>query len=192
MTSTTAGINIACRQPASRDEEAGWVRAACAGDADAVLALLARYRPPLVRLLWGVTGDGALAEDLAQEALILAFQSLAQLRDPGAFYPWVRRLAMRHALRAVRRETARSVQEAAEAVAIHDPAREAETRVAVAAVLASLSPDLRATLVLREIEQLDYGEIAEVLEVPIGTVRSRLFKAREQFRKAWLEMEECE
>jgi RNA polymerase sigma-70 factor (ECF subfamily) len=79
--------------------------------------------------------------------------------------------------------------DALEMVSVDGPARQVETRLAVEAVLASLAPELRAVLVLRELEQLDYEEIAETLEIPIGTVRSRLFKARERFRQGWTDME---
>src|SRR5207244_2465792 len=97
--SATAVLQI---QEADGAAEAHWVAAARAGDPDATLRLLNRYRPPLLRLLTGLTGDLATAEDLVQEALLQAFRCLAQLRDPAAFYPWVRRLALRHALRRLR------------------------------------------------------------------------------------------
>jgi RNA polymerase sigma-70 factor (ECF subfamily) len=170
-------------------EEAEWVRAAQAGRSDAILSLLGRYRPQLVRLLTGLVGDAGSAEDLAQESFLQAFRSLKQLRDPAAFYPWVRRLATRQALRGLRRKRPDMAADALEMVSVDGPARQVETRLAVEAVLASLAPELRAVLVLRELEQLDYEEIAETLEIPIGTVRSRLFKARERFRQGWTDME---
>jgi len=164
------------------DGDAALIVAAGAGDPEAVLALLARYRPPLVRLLAGVLGDWAAAEDAAQEALLHALRRLGDLRDPAAFYPWLRRSAVRLALRR------RILREAP-----LDEAREApaslggvETRVVVHAVLRGLPRDLRAVLVLRELEGLDYAEIAGELAVPVGTVRSRLHAARARFREAWL------
>lgn len=199
MTSTAASLTLASEAEAAPSapstpsteggDEAAWVLAARSGDADATLRLLGRYRPPLVRLLTGLTGDRALAEDVAQEAFLQAFRSLRQLRDPGAFYGWVRRLATRHALRALRRRRPPGPPLDPALPAGDNPAREVETRLAVEGVLRALPPDLRAVLVLREMEQLDYEEIAETLGVPVGTVRSRLFTARERFRKAWSEME---
>lgn len=62
-----------------------------------------------------------------------------------------------------------------------------ENRVVIEKVLDLLSPELRTTLVLREMEQLSYEEVAELMHVPVGTVRSRLHTARERFRKLWLE-----
>jgi RNA polymerase sigma-70 factor, ECF subfamily len=185
---TTAALPLHCT-PTDADD-ARWVAAARVGDAEGTLRLLSRHRPPLLRLLAGVTGDLALAEDLAQEAFLQALRHLGQLRDPSLFYPWVRRMALRLALQRLRgqREVAYEWVAAAESTA--DPVRRAETRLAVQAVLGALPVDLRVTLVLREMEQLDYEEIAEALAIPVGTVRSRLFTARQRFRRLWLEMEE--
>jgi RNA polymerase sigma-70 factor, ECF subfamily len=174
-------------------EDARWVAAARSGDADATLRLLARYRPFLVRLLAGIVGDWAAAEDLAQETFLKAFRSLGQLRDPARFYPWVRRLAVRLALREVRGRREVPLEDAfipacpatGEGYAMSG----IDTRLAVHEVLARVPPDLRITLVLRELEGLDYAEIAETLEIPVGTVRSRLFAARERFRVLWREGE---
>jgi RNA polymerase sigma-70 factor, ECF subfamily len=174
------------------DEDARWVVAARTGDADAILRLLARHRPPLVRLLTGVAGDLATAEDLAQEAFLLAFRHLGQLRDPARFYPWVRRLALRHALHRLRRRREVASEAALEPDTPADPIRRAETRLAVHAVLQRLPVELRVTLILREMEQLDYQEIADALKIPLGTVRSRLFAARKQFKQMWRELEEGE
>jgi RNA polymerase sigma-70 factor (ECF subfamily) len=194
MISTTASLTIVgetnrASVSSAAAEEADWVLAAKAGHPDAILRLLERHRPPLVRLLTGLVGDSAGAEDLAQEAFLLAFRSLPQLRDPAAFYPWLRRLATRLALRGNRRKRTEAQAEALEGMSVAGPAQQVETRMAVHAVLTQLPTELRAVLVLRELEQLDYEEIAETLQVPIGTVRSRLFKARERFRKAWIEEE---
>jgi RNA polymerase sigma-70 factor, ECF subfamily len=174
------------------DEDARWVAAARAGDADATLRLLARHRPPLVRLLTGVAGDLATAEDLAQEAFLLALRHLGQLRDPARFYPWVRRLALRHAMHRLRQRREVTREEAVEPDVPLDPIRRAETRLAVHEVLGRLPVELRVTLVLRELEQLEYQEIADALKIPVGTVRSRLFAARRQFKSLWRELEEGE
>lgn len=174
--------------PDTVTEESRWVILAAEGDGDAILRLLSRHRPPIVRLLTGMTGDWASAEDLAQESFLQAFRRLDQLRDVTAFYPWVRRLAMRLALRSLRGRREISSEQATEPEA-PDSIASTETRLAVHAVLADLAPDLRAALVLRELEGLDYAEIAAALDIPIGTVRSRLFTARERFRVLWLRME---
>jgi RNA polymerase sigma-70 factor (ECF subfamily) len=171
-------------------EEARCVVAARAGDAEAMLRLLTRYRPPLLRLLVGMAGDLATAEDLVQEALLQAFRRIRQVRDPGCFYPWLRRLALRHALRRLGKRREAPLGESPEAAGVIDPMRGVETRLAVEEVLRALPVDLRVTLLLREVEGLDYQEIAATLGVPVGTVRSRLFAARRQFRARWQAMEE--
>ena len=187
---SAANHALPLRFEAPLSEEARWVGDARRGDAEATLQLLRRHRPPLVRLLTGITGEVGLAEDAAQEALLTALRRLGQLRDPNSFYPWVRRMAVRQALRAARRRRESPGEQFPEAPAAADPQREAMTRLAVHEALRRLPPELRATLVLREMEQLDYAEIAQELDIPIGTVRSRLYAARERFRQAWLESEE--
>jgi RNA polymerase sigma-70 factor (ECF subfamily) len=184
---SSAAVTLFAREGGS--EDAAWVLAARAGDADATLRLLARHRPPLVRLLTGVTGDLATAEDAAQEALLQALRCLGQLREPALFYPWLRRLALRHALRRLRRHRDLPLDAHDAPPDAIDPARLAETRLTVRAVLGALPVELRATLVLREVEQLSYEEIAEAMGVPVGTVRSRLFAARRHFRERWMAME---
>ncbi len=169
------------------DEEARWVAAATRGDAEATLELLARYRPPLVRLLAGVMGDWSAAEDAVQESFLQAFRNLKQLRDPHRFYPWVRRSALRLAVKAVRGRKELPFEAAADMATTGDPAGVVEQRILIAEILARIPADLRVTLVLREMEGMDYAEIAEELGIPIGTVRSRLFAAREQFRRVWEE-----
>ena len=181
-------LEIAWWGRAKARSEAGeieaWVAAARRGEEDAILSLLRRYRPPLVRVLTGVTGDEGAAEDAAQEAFLKAFRSLDQLKEPKAFYSWLRRLAVRQALR--RRTADEPLEDAAEQLDMRrGPAETIETRLFVQGVLARMPVELRTTLVLREIEQMDYREIAEAMDVPVGTVRSRLNSARERFRKLW-------
>lgn len=178
------------RQADRDDEVARWVVAARDGSSDAMLRLLARFRPPLLRLLVGLAGDLATAEDLAQEALLQAFRRIRQVRDPAAFYPWLRRLALRHAVRVLRGRRESPLAEPCVDLYTTDPLPGLETRLAVEAVLRALPVEQRVTLLLREVEGLDYGEIATTLGIPVGTVRSRLFAARRQFRAAWQAMEE--
>lgn len=171
----------------SAGEEARWVAAAAEGDAESTLRLLTRYRPPLVRLLAGVLGDWGAAEDLAQDAFLHAFRSLDQLRDRTRFYPWVRRSAVRLAVKWLRGRREVSLETGGAEPVGADPSGVVETRLVVDEILALLPTEQRITLVLREMEGMDYAEIAAELGIPVGTVRSRLFAAREQFRKLWTE-----
>ncbi len=169
-------------------EEARWLVRARTGDAAALGWLLERYRTRTVRLAAHVLRAEADAEDVAQEAFVRAFRRLHTLRGDGAsFGPWLRRIVVRLCLDRLRRgrhEASALTDDDWDALA---PADLADTRLLIEALLDTLSPPLRAALVLREMEGLDYDEIAHVLAVPVGTVRSRLHAARAQFRALWLD-----
>jgi RNA polymerase sigma factor (sigma-70 family) len=173
------------RQPGHLNRPAeqlgGLVRAAQRGDALAMNDLLDLLAPYVGRLC----GPIALQEgpDAAQEALIAVFRRLGQLREPAALFGWVRAIAVREAVRVARRgQAGRTVIEAtADLPASGDPQLAADVR----SVLARLAPEHRAVLVLRDLEGLDEQAAAALLEVPRGTVKSRLSRARRSFRKEW-------
>ena len=109
-------------------------------------------------------------------------KSLAGLREPAAIYGWARAIAVREAVR-VARQAARAVPaELTDLPARGDPQLAADVRD----VLARLTPEHRAVLVLRDLEGMDEQAAGALLNVPAATVRSRLFRARRNFRKAWL------
>lgn len=164
-------------EPATRDRV---VRAAQAGDAIALSDLLDAITPYVRRLC----GPIALADaaDAAQEALIVVMRRIGSLREPAALYGWVRVIAVREAVRVARGSSRAVPAELPELPAPDDPALAAD----VADVLDRLSPEHRAVLVLRDVDGLDETEAGAVLGVPAGTVRSRLFRARRTFRRAWL------
>ncbi|NDL56919.1 RNA polymerase sigma factor [Phytoactinopolyspora mesophila] len=163
-------------------DDADLVRAAQAGDAMAMHELLARLEPAVGR--W--CGPIALHDgpDAAQEALVSIFQKLGQLREPAALWGWARRIAVRAAIRLARQRQAIPPMPADWFAGIPAP-EEPELHTDITAVLERLAPEHRAVLVLRGIEGLTETEIAEVLDVPSGTVRSRLFRARRRFRQEW-------
>lgn len=155
------------------------VRAAQRGDRMAVADLMDALAPYVGR----VCGPIALQDgpDAAQEALIVIFRNLGGLREPGAIYGWARAIAVREAVRVARR-TARAIPaELADVPVPGDPQLAADVRD----VLARLTPEHRAVLVLRDLEGLDEQAAGALLAVPAGTVRSRLSRARRSFRKAW-------
>ncbi len=165
-------------------EEAHWLGRARAGEEAAYGWLLARYRQRAVRLAAHVLRRPEEAEDVAQEAFIRAFQSLRGFRAEAQFYTWLYHIVVRVCLD--RRRLARWDAETAVVESAHPAAEEkTETRLLVESLLDSLSPPMRAALVLREMEGLEYEEIAQVLGIPVGTVRSRLHAARAQFRDLW-------
>ena len=177
-----------CR-PREEREEALWLARARAGDEAAYRWLLGRYRARAVRLAAHVLRREGEAEDVAQEAFLRAFRRLPSFRGEGRFSAWLFGIVVRLCLD--RRRSAWWTHEAPEEAApppSSSPASSAEvadTRLLVEALLDRLSPPIRAALVLREMEGLDYDEIAATLGIPVGTVRSRLHTARAQFRALW-------
>lgn len=176
--------------PREEREEAGWLDRARAGDEAAYRWLLDRYRARVVRLAAHILHREGEAEDIAQEAFLRAFRRLPSFRGEGRFSAWLLGIVVRLCLD--RRRSAWWTREVpGEALAppafpvAAFPADAADTRLLVEMLLDRLSPPMRAALVLREMEGLDYEEIAATLGIPVGTVRSRLHAARAQFRALW-------
>jgi RNA polymerase sigma factor (sigma-70 family) len=162
------------------DDLAELIRAAQDGDTVAMNSLLDRLAPYVGRICGPIAFAGG--PDAVQETLIVVFRRLRSVRDPAALYGWVRTIAVREAVRVAHRD-GRTVP--AELTDV--PARgDAQLGVDVRDVLARLSPEHRAVLVLRDLEGLDEREAAQILGVAQGTVKSRLHRARDSFRKAWV------
>lgn len=162
--------------------DAALVRAAQGGDTLALDQLLDRLGPYVAR----ICGPIALSSgpDAAQDALIAVLRALPALREPAALRGWVRAIAVREAVRHASSDArARPVDTAAlnELPAREDP----QLRTDVRAVLDRLTPHHRAVLVLRDLEGLGEASAAAVLDLPIGTIKSRLHRARRLFRKEW-------
>jgi RNA polymerase sigma factor (sigma-70 family) len=161
------------------EELARLVRDAQHGDALAMDELLSILAPYVGRICGPVAlQDGA---DATQEALLAVFRNIRQLKTATALFGWVRSIAVREALR-----LARQRQRAFAAELVDLPAdADLELATDIKDVLRRLSPEHRVVLTLRHIEGLDEQEVSRVLAVPVGTVRSRLFRARSSFRSAW-------
>jgi len=176
---------------ADEREEALWVTRARTGDEAAFRWLLGRYRTRVVRLAAHVLRHGGDAEDVAQETFVRAFRRLPSFRGQGRFSAWLFQITVRLCLD--RRRSAHWEREVSEDAALPESASSSDppdTRLLIEALLARLSPPMRAALVLRELEGLDYDEIADTLQIPVGTVRSRLHSARAQFRQLWTAIDE--
>lgn len=128
--------------------------------------------------------DHNLGRPPAPQAFLKAFREIAKLRDDRAFSGYLYRICVRLCMDRLRLKKAELIE--FDSAQPHSGGA-VENRVVVEKLLTQLPYDLRTTLVLREMEQLSYEEVAEVMRVPIGTVRSRLHTARERFRKLWLE-----
>jgi len=156
--------------------------------------LVARYQNRLFNTLVGVLGSVEDAHDVAQEAFVNAFQKLNTFRGHSAFYSWLFRIALNSAVSQKRKQRAVVSIDAAreqsgdEPIDRHPAARPEhaletnERQIAVRAALADLAEEFRTALVLKEMEDLSYEEISEIVGCPIGTVRSRIHRARAELR----------
>jgi len=179
------------------DADALLVERAKSGDKAAFEMLVVKYQRRIERLIGRMVRDVDLVPDIAQETFIRAYRALPQFRGESAFYTWLYRIAVNTAKKSLL-ELKRDplVTEAARAGRDDDdnprPDNEPSDAATPDAVLASkqiaaavnfaveaLSEDLRQAITLREIEGLSYEEIAALMNCPIGTVRSRIFRARE-------------
>lgn len=165
------------------------------GDKQAFGLLVSKYQRKLIRLLSRMIRDPAEVEDVAQEAFIKAYRALPGFRGESAFYTWLYRIGINTAknfLAARGRRAPTSTEfdsEEAESFEDGEQLRDNNTpeRIlmskeignTVNAAMAELPEDLRTAIVLREIDGLSYEEIAQIMDCPIGTVRSRIFRARE-------------
>lgn len=177
------------------DPDRALVAAAAAGDRGAFEALVVRHQTRIVNYATAIVKDPAEAEDVAQETFIRAYRSLARFRGDSSFKTWLYTIATNAARTGLGRRGRRSRvedgsldDEAGPLAAADVPAggADAETalvrREAIDRALAALPPDLRAAVVLRDVEGLDYKEIAAATGAPIGTVESRIFRARRRLR----------
>jgi RNA polymerase sigma-70 factor (ECF subfamily) len=157
-------------------EERAWVRGAQAGSASDLEALFRQHWPGAYRAAYLVVHDAAAAEDIAQEAFVSAVRSLDSFDRRRPFRPWLHRIVVNRAIdwtraRALRREVG---DEQLTVVAAREDAPPDDLSNEAMAALAGISPDHRAVVVLRYVLDYSPGEIADLLELPRGTVNSRL------------------
>nr|WP_269106485.1 RNA polymerase sigma factor RpoE [Massilia sp. TS11] len=165
------------------------------GDRQAFDLLVAKYQRRLMRLVSRLVHDPAEAEDVVQETFIKAYRALAHFRGESAFYTWLYRIGINTAKNVLVTNGRRTPSagdadhEQAEGFEDADQLRDINTpesllaskqiAYTVNAAMDSLPLELKTAIVLREIEGLSYEEISEIMSCPIGTVRSRIFRARE-------------
>jgi RNA polymerase sigma-70 factor (ECF subfamily) len=172
------------------------VRRVQSGDKGAFDALVRKYQHKLVKLVMRYVRNPAEAEDIAQEAFIKAYRALPQFRGDSAFYTWLYRIAINTAKNAVVSRDRSPIEynidrndATEESYDMQGRMKDSETpeglvltdeiRRTVNAAIEALPEDLKTAIVLRELDGLSYEEIAAAMDCPVGTVRSRIFRARE-------------
>ncbi|MCY3846649.1 MAG: sigma-70 family RNA polymerase sigma factor [Acidobacteria bacterium] len=188
----TGPVDGASRPAVDPDRAA--VDEARSGDVAAFEGLVVKYQTRLVNFAAALVADAGAGEDVAQEALVRAWRGLGRFRGESSFKTWLYRIATNvartHRERRGRQPViGRSLEDEAEARPGSEPvapAADAETalvtRETIDRALGELPEELRLALVLRDVEGLDYKEIASVTAAPIGTVESRIFRARRRMR----------
>lgn len=179
------------------DSDAVLVQRSQAGDARAFELLVIKYQRRIQRLIGRMVRDPHLVEDLAQETFIRAYRALGQFRGDAQFYTWLYRIAVNTAKKSlvdIRRdplvsenffrsggddETSAPEMEPSSMETPEALLASQEVANMVNAAMEALPDELRQAITLREIEGLSYEEIADIMQCPIGTVRSRIFRARE-------------
>ncbi|OJX29974.1 MAG: RNA polymerase sigma factor RpoE [Burkholderiales bacterium 68-12] len=184
--------------PSPADSDLLLVERTVAGDLRAYDLLVIKYQRRIERLIGRMVRDTDLVQDIAQETFLRAYRALHQFRGEAQFYTWLYRIAVNTAKKALMDlkrdplvyegalrpegeddETSRPVQEPTSDETPETVLAAREIAAAVNAAMEALPEDLRQAVTLREIEGLSYEEIATAMACPIGTVRSRIFRARE-------------
>ena len=168
------------------------------GDVRAFEMLVVKYQRRIERLIGRMVRDVDIVQDIAQETFIRAYRALPQFRGEAAFYTWLYRIAVNTAKKALMdmkrdplvsesagrgdddgEETSRRENELSDGETPEALLASKQIAAAVNSAIEALSDELRQAITLREIEGLSYEEIAEAMNCPIGTVRSRIFRARD-------------
>jgi len=149
--------------------------------------LVCKYRIKIFTMIYAIVGNENDAWDLAQEAFLKAWRSIHQFEGRSSFYTWLYSLTVNLAIASLRRKGRWAEAELDDAIPSSLPSPRAnyrltEIRQHINAALAQLTPEHRAVIVLKEIEDLQYHEIAEILGISVGTVMSRLFYGRKKLQ----------
>jgi RNA polymerase sigma-70 factor, ECF subfamily len=163
-------------------DEAGLIRQARAGSADAVETLVRRHWDAAHRTAFLIVQDAAAAEDIAQEAMLAAVRAIDRFDRRRPFRPWLHRIVVNRSLDWVRARKRRAEVSSELAPAAGAAPAEAERSDDLMAALARLDPDERAVVVLRHVLGYRSSELARVLGVPAATVRTRLARALQKLR----------
>ena len=175
------------------NEETRWIESSVAGDSEAFGCLVTKHQNRLYNSMVHFLRDETEAEDVVQESFVLAFTRLSKFQGNSSFYTWLYRIAVNTAISRKRKKRPRvSVERdlgdggtgiGGDGPQPDDRMEERERANQLHAALDRLSDEHRLILVLREMDGQSYEEISEILETPVGTVRSRLHRARSQLKE---------
>ena len=189
---------VAARPPSERAVDLALIKRVQQGDRSAFDVLVIKYQPKIIKLVMRYVRDPSEALDVSQEAFIKAYRAAPSFRGDSAFYTWLYRIAINTAknylVAAARRPTYYDLNaESAEQFEAFAKLRDIDTpehltlseeiRQTVNQAIADLPDDLRTAIILRELEGMSYEAIAQTMECPVGTVRSRIFRARASIDK---------
>jgi RNA polymerase sigma-70 factor (ECF subfamily) len=204
MADSTVGFQFECATeafapPAAHEEDSALVAGLRAGEECAYEILIQRFEQPVFNLVSRLVDNPADAADVAQEVFLKVFRKVDGFRSESSLKTWIYRIAVNEARNQRRwfvRHRGKEIGLESESDAqgprdwLSDPGRspyqtalDQETHALIESALQKVSPNYRAAVVLREVEGLSYEEISEVLEVSLGTVKSRILRGRESLRK---------
>jgi len=173
-------------RPESQATDGEIVRAVLAGDRECYARLVERYRDRYARYATRMLGSADAAEDAVQDAFVRAYDQLAQCKDPDKFVGWFFLILRNRCFAERRRDRTSASLEAANGVAAEDRtdggAEAAERRRALQLALLELTPDQREVFVLKHVEGLSYGEIAERLSTSVPSLKMRMHRAYDKLR----------
>lgn len=182
------------------------VQRAQQGETAAYDVLVLKYQPKVLNIIARFVRDTSECQDIAQEVFLKAYRALGSFRGDSAFYTWLYRIAVNTAKNHLTAQSRRPTDQS-NSFDINDPesiftpdslqdydtpeglALTAEIQDAVARAIQALPDDLREAVTLRELEGMSYEEIADTMQCPIGTVRSRIFRAREAIARELVALE---
>jgi RNA polymerase sigma-70 factor (ECF subfamily) len=174
--------------------DAELVRRVRAGDESAFTEIVNRHADGLYRMACSLMGNASDAEDVLQETFLGAFSRLSAFEGRSSLKTWLVRILLNHASKFRRSKRVRKAETLPEQLgprsgdqkyAASSPAAAVESQTDVAQMLHALSPEHREIIVLRELQQMSYDEISEVLRIPRGTVESRLHRARQELKRRY-------
>ncbi|MDG1482975.1 MAG: sigma-70 family RNA polymerase sigma factor [Myxococcota bacterium] len=206
MGAVTGGGKTASASGRGTPEDHELVRASIEGDGMAYRCLVERYQGRIYAVIYGMVRNREDARELSQDAFVKAYKNLSRFRLESSFYTWLCRISMNVAIDHLRRQKLRRTEEFDEGIASResagvislahhreDPRRNLERkqmRERILEEIEKLPDDQRQVLVLREIDGLSYKEISSIIDIPEGTVMSRLYYARKKLQSALKEQRE--